>query len=269
MTDVSSVAVGDMIVKVSGKGPPLICVHGFTTTSEFWKEQVEEFSRDHLLIRPNLPGHGVSSARADRDYTIEAFASDIEKLFRHFEIDKATLIGLSMGGTIAQLFAINNPSRLEALVLVGATPHGLGPDVNVDNVLRSIADIGIAKSSQNVIERSFSAKTDPTVVAFAKQEVIQTPEHVARAAIASLNAADSRAWLASLKVPTLVVVGKEDIITPPAESVQLAELIPSAELSVVEDAGHFPMLERPDVFNPLLRAFLSKVTSATKLYEKS
>jgi pimeloyl-ACP methyl ester carboxylesterase len=257
--EVRSVSVGDMVVRVSGEGPALVCIHGFTTTSEFWKEQVAEFSRDHMLIRPNLPGHGASPHPQDRDYTIEAFARDIEKVFQHFRIDRAVLVGLSMGGTIAQRFTLNNPGLLDGLVLVGATPHGLGPDVNADNVLRAIDKVGIARSSQDVIERSFASVTPRALVEFAKHEVVQTPDFVARAAIQSLNAADSRPWLKLIEVPTLVVVGEEDIITPPVESRQLASGIPSAELCIVERAGHFPMLEQPAAFNPVLRGFLSKL----------
>lgn len=259
MPEVRSVSVGDMIVRVSGEGPALVCVHGFTTTSEFWKEQVEEFSRDHTLVRPNLPGHGISPHPTGREYTIEAFARDIENLFEYFHIRRAVLVGLSMGGTIAQRFALNNPGRLDGLVLVGATPHGLGPDVNAENVLRAMETAGIARSSQDVIEKSFASATPRAIVDFAKHEVIQTPEFVARAAIKSLNAADSRPWLASIEAPTLVVVGEEDIITPPGESMQLADGIPSAELRIVEKAGHFPMLEQPAAFNLLLRGFLSRL----------
>jgi pimeloyl-ACP methyl ester carboxylesterase len=262
--DVRSVQIGDMHVQVSGEGPALVCVHGFTTTSEFWKEQVAEFSRDHMLIRPNLPGHGLSPHPRDRAYTIDAFARDIEKLFEHFRIPRAVLVGLSMGGTIAQRFTLDNPERLDGLVLVGATPHGLGPDVNADNVLRAIEAIGIAQSSQNVIDRSFAATTPRDVVVFAKREVVQTPEHVARAAILSLNEADSRPWLGAIKAPTLVVVGEDDIITPPEESRQLADGIPDATLCVVPRAGHFPMLEQPAAFNTALRQFLSKLQREKK-----
>lgn len=257
--EVRSVSIGDMVVQVSGEGPALVCVHGFTTTSEFWKEQVAEFSRDHMLIRPNLPGHGISPHPKNRDYTIEAFARDIEKVFKHFRIDRAVLVGLSMGGTIAQRFTLDNPGLLDGLVLVGATPHGLGPDVNAGNVLRAIDRVGIARSSQDVIERSFASVAPRALIEFAKREVVQTPDFVARTAIQSLNAADSRAWLKSIQVPTLVVVGEADIITPPTESKQLASGIPSAELCIVERAGHFPMLEQPTIFNPALRGFLSKL----------
>ena len=251
------VDVGDMRVHVCGKGRPIVCVHGFTTTSEFWKEQVEPFSQNHLLIRPNLPGHGISPKPPHRAYTIEAFVEDIERLFAHFNLSSVTLIGLSMGGTISQQFALRNPRRLRDLVLIGATPHGLGPDVDVGNVISAIERLGIATASQNVIERSFGSSAPRPLIEFAKNEVIQTPEFVARAAIKSLNESDSRATLKSIAVPTLVVVGEEDIITPPRESETLAAGIPSAELLIIEKAGHFPMLEQPAVFNRELRRFLA------------
>ncbi|MCX7308753.1 MAG: alpha/beta fold hydrolase [Afipia sp.] len=258
MTANKTAAIGDMQVCISGDGPPLICVHGFTTTSEFWREQIETFSTDHLLIRPNLPGHGISPHPHEREYTIEAFVSDLESLFQNLRIDKAVLVGLSMGGTIAQKFALKNPTLLRGLVLVGATPHGLGPDVNVENVLRSIADVGIATASQNVIEKSFGSSAPRALVEFAKNEVIKTPEFVARSAIKSLNESDLRPYLKSILIPTLVIVGDEDVITPPSESKLLAKGIQGARLEIIKQAGHFPMLEQPAMFNRILRDFLEK-----------
>jgi pimeloyl-ACP methyl ester carboxylesterase len=258
-TEIRSTLIGDTMVCVSGAGAPLVCVHGFTTTAEFWKEQVEEFSRDHLLVRINLPGHGVSPHLEGRAYTIASFANDVKKVFDELSLQDAVLVGLSMGGTIAQRFAIDNPGLLRGLVLVGATPHGLGPDVKAENVLRAIAEIGIAKSSQNVIEKSFGSAASAALVDFAKNEVIQTPDFVAKEAIRSLNDSDSRTWLKSIAQPTLVVVGDEDVITPPEESRKLAEGIPGAELHIVERAGHFPMLEQPAAFNRILRGFIAKL----------
>ncbi|WP_105373331.1 alpha/beta fold hydrolase [Neorhizobium huautlense] len=251
-----TIEIGDTIVQVSGAGAPLVFVHGFTTTAEFWREQVETFSSRHQVVRINLPGHGVSPRPAGRSYTIEAFANDVLEVFRKLDIRQAVLVGLSMGGTIAQSFTLAHPERVQALVLVGATPHGLGEDVNVDNVLKAIDELGVVQASQNVIDRSFGSAASEDLLQFARQEVAQTPDFVAREAIASLNASDSRSRLADIRVPTLVVVGNEDIITPPAESVILADGIPDSRLEVIEDAGHFPMLEQPGKFNDTLAAFL-------------
>lgn len=256
MAAIRTVTVGDTIVEVSGEGAPLVFVHGFTTTAEFWREQIEAFSARHQMIRINLPGHGRSPRPEDRNYTIDAFVEDVLEVYRALAIDAAVLIGLSMGGTVAQTFALSYPERVKALVLVGATPHGLGSDVNVDNVLKAIEDLGVVTASQTVIERSFGSAASRALIEFAKKEVVQTPAFVARQAIASLNASDSRAKLGDIRAPTLVIVGEEDIITPPKESQILAEGIPNSRLYNIPGAGHFPMLEQPNTFNQLLGEFL-------------
>ncbi|MCK1296809.1 alpha/beta fold hydrolase [Bradyrhizobium sp. 37] len=258
MTSIRTITIGDTVVQVSGEGTPLVFVHGFTTTAEFWREQVEAFSARHQMVRINLPGHGRSPRPADREYTIGAFVEDVLKVYDTLGIDSTVLIGLSMGGTVVQNFALSYPERVRALVLVGATPHGLGADVNVDNVLKAIEDLGVVAASQKVIERSFGSRASTALIDFAKDEVAQTPAFVARQAIASLNASDSRARLGDIRVPTMVVVGDEDIITPPSESQVLARGIPNSQLFNIPWAGHFPMLELPDTFNRLLGDFLMR-----------
>lgn len=252
--------IGDMRIQVVGTGETIVFCHGFTTTSEFWRNQVKEFSQNRRVVLINLPGHGVSPAPHGRSYSIDAFVQDLEQVFDTLDIDKAILVGLSMGGTVAQKFALRNPQRLNALVLVGATPHGLGADVKAENVLAGIRELGVANASQLVIERSFGSRASAGLIDFAKQEVIQTPEHVAIEAIESLNRADSRAQLCEIKLPTLIVCGIEDQITPPSESRLLADGIPGAKLVLIEGAAHFPMLECPEEFNQTLGEFVAHVT---------
>lgn len=248
--------IGDMQVQVEGQGAPLVFCHGFTTTGQFWREQVEPFAQTHQVVIVNLPGHGPSAHPEDRDYTIDAFAGDLALVFDQLSLKDAVLVGLSMGGTISQCFTFKHAERLKGLVLVGATPHGLGPDVQVSNVLKAIDELGVEQASQRVIERSFGPRASEDLVEFAKREVIQTPEFVAKRAIVSLNEADSRNELKKISLPTLVVCGKEDRITPPAQSQELAQGIPGARLVLIDDAGHFPMLEAPEAFNNELRQFV-------------
>lgn len=251
--------IGDMRVSITGRGPTVVFCHGFTTTGKFWGEQIGAFSRDHRLVVPDLPGHGDSWSPVNRHYTIDAFVDDLAKVFDALKIEDAVLVGLSMGGTVAQRFTLKHRHRLRGLVLVGATPHGLGPDVNVDNVLAAIDRLGVVAASQAVIDRSFGSAASEALVSFARQEVAKTPEFVAREAIVSLNEADSRAHLPKLDLPTLVICGEEDAITPPAESRALATGIPRAELELIAKAAHFPMLEQPVRFNSILRAFLGRI----------
>jgi pimeloyl-ACP methyl ester carboxylesterase len=253
------ISIGDMQVTVEGSGPTLVFCHGFTTTAQFWREQMASFSACYRLVVLDLPGHGISPAPRDRRYTMDAFVGDLELVFRELGIEQAILVGLSMGATIAQRFALRNPELLEALVLVGATPHGLGADVKFDNVIANIDALGVEQASQNVIERSFGSATSPSLLEFARQEVIQTPAFVAKEAITSLNESDTRAQLHQITLPTLVICGAEDLITPVDESRTLAAEIPNAELAIISKAAHFPMLEQPSQFNAVLGHFIKRI----------
>ena len=236
------VTIGDTFVRISGQGFPLVFVHGFTTTSEFWREQAEEFSQAYHVIRVNLPGHGASPAPTSRGYRLEDFVEDVNRVFRELGIEKAVLIGLSMGGIVAQKFALKYPHLLKALVLVDTTSHGIGPDATADAFLAIADKRGLKKAVQDLSDISFSSSASPVLLEWARREVIQTPEFVARAAVRSLNDADTRSSLSQIKMPTLVIAGDEDRVTPPQESEILAKGIGGSTLSLIPGAGHFSML---------------------------
>ena len=130
------VTIGDTFVRISGQGFPLVFVHGFTTTSEFWREQAEEFSKSYRVIRINLPGHGASPAPTSRSYCIEDFVEDVARVFRELSIEKAVLIGLSMGGIVAQKFALKYGHLLKALVLADTTLRRTGKPMIADRQWR-------------------------------------------------------------------------------------------------------------------------------------
>jgi 3-oxoadipate enol-lactonase len=221
--------------------------------------KLDELSRSYQVIRPNLPGHGISPAPANRPYTVEAFGGDLEGLFRHFPLRRAVLLGFSMGGVIAQHFALRNPQLLKALVLADTTSHEIGLNGRPETVLANIGAVGIQKALQKLSDASFSPGAPQALLEWARQQVIQTPEFVARAAITSLGATDTTASLGRITMPTLVMVGDMDAVTPPQESRTLNEGIPNSKLVVIEKAGHFSMLEQPAAFNRALRAFLDEL----------
>lgn len=258
MTPTRDVMIGDSFVRVSGEGFPLVFVHGFTTTSEFWKEQAKAFSGTFRVTRINLPGHGGSPSRPSRSYRIEDFVEDVARVFHELRIGNAILIGLSMGGIVAQQFAVKYPDLVKALVLVDTTAHGVGVDGTADRFLAAVDRFGIEKASQRLSDLSFGPAATPALIEWARREVVQTPEFVARMAIRSINDADTRRCLAQINVRTLVVVGEEDRITPPRESEALAEGISNSVLSIIPAAGHFSMIEQPAAFNRILREFIEE-----------
>ncbi|CAB3787847.1 alpha/beta fold hydrolase [Pararobbsia alpina] len=251
--------IGDMRVELHGQGKPVVFCHGFTTTSAFWREQVDVFADAYQVIALNLPGHGTSSRPTDRAYTVDAFVDDLAMLFDELNLEPAVLVGLSMGGVISQRFALAHARRLRGLVLVDTTASGLGEAVKADNVLAAIERLGIAQASCDVAVRSFGADASDSLVDFARHEVIQTPEFVARQAIISLNNTNLRDRLADIGMPTLVLCGEDDRITPPEESRALASGIPGSKLVMIPHAAHFPMLEQPARFNAELQRFIESI----------
>jgi pimeloyl-ACP methyl ester carboxylesterase len=248
-----------MDVELRGEGKPIVFCHGFTTTSAFWREQLDVFAGAYQVVAPSLPGHGTSSHRTDRAYTIDAYVADLAILFDELQLEPAILVGLSMGGVIAQRFALAYPQRLSGLVLVDTTASGLGEAVKSGNVLAAIERLGVEQASCDVADRSFGADASDSLIEFARSEVIQTPEFVAIQAIVSLNGTNLRDRLGDVHVPTLVVCGEEDDITPPAESRALAAGIPGSTLVMIPHAAHFPMLEQPAQFNAELERFIGRI----------
>jgi pimeloyl-ACP methyl ester carboxylesterase len=254
------VTIGDSFVRISGQGFPLVFVHGFTTTSEFWREQAEEFSKSYRVIRINLPGHGASPSPTSRSYRIEDFVEDVVRVFQELSIEKAVLIGLSMGGIVAQKFVVKYPHLVKALVLVDTTSHGIGADATADAFLAAVDKRGAEKAIQDLSDLSFGSSATPALVEWARREVIQTPEFVARGAIRSLNDTDTRSSLSQIKVRTLVIAGEEDRVTPPRESAILAKGISNSTLSIIPGVGHFSMIEKPAAFNRILRRLLDELS---------
>jgi 3-oxoadipate enol-lactonase len=146
--------------------------------------------------------------------------------------------------------------RAKALVLVDTTSHGIGPDATADAFLANADKRGFKKAVEDLSDISFSSSASPALLEWARREVIQTPEFVARAAVRSLNDADTRGSLSQIKVPTLVIAGEEDRVTPPQESEILTKGISDSTLALIPGAGHFSMLENPVAFNCILRRFL-------------
>lgn len=248
----------DLSVSLYGSGPAVVFIHGYTTTSGFWSYQVEALSDLFKVLVFDLPGHGDSPVAEGMAHSIENFSGVVKDVLDIHNIDKAIVVGLSMGGCIAQQFYFDNPERVVALGLVGTTARSFGPAVGADKVISRIQEIGVANASREVIEKSFSHKTSESIVQWAKEEVSKTPRKVAEEAVRSLYSFDSSSLLGKINVPTFIAVGEEDEISPPSESEYLHEKIQGSEISIIKDAAHFPQLERPEEFNQCLKNFLMR-----------
>ena len=249
---------------VRGDGPALLLLHAFPLGLFMWDAQVEALAATHRVVRFDARGFG-GSAAGDGPLTMERIADDGALLLDHLGIDKAVVGGCSMGGYAAFAFVRRHPQRLAGLVLQDT---------------RAGADTAEAKANRatlaaKVLAEGASAAVDaflpeaawarpPTasgrrVVALCGSGSWPPRRRRSRTPSMGLAArADSRETLPTIAVPTLVLVGTEDVLTPPPEAVTMAAAIPRARLDVIPGAGHLANLESPDAVNAALRAFLAR-----------
>lgn len=257
----------------AGNGPVLLLIHGMAGTCENWREVIEPLARNHTVIAPDLPGHGIS-AGGPGDYSLGNLAAGLRDLLLVLGHDKATLVGHSLGGGIAMQFAYQFPEMVDRLVLVSS--GGLG--LEVSPVLRAAAlpgaDLFIAATASTgqkvggAIGRGLAAigmKPAADVAEVARGYASLSEPGRRKAFLATLRSvvgtegqrvsATDRFYLAE-EVPVLIVWGARDPIIPARHGEDAHAALPGSELEVFEGAGHMPQLEQPGHFIAVLERFL-------------
>jgi len=248
-----------------GAGKPVVLLHAFPLARTMWRPQIEELQNDYRLIAPDLRGFGGSGGFTGPP-SIEGFADDTAGLLDALKIpEPVVLAGLSMGGYIALAFARKYPARLRALVLADtrAEADTAEAQANRDKMIAFAQD----HTAQNVIDQLLpklvSDETrahEPEVVAEVRRIASdQSTRGIISALQALRDRPDASPWLDQIGVPTLVIVGSEDALTPPALAQALVEGIRDARLATLNGAGHLSNLEQPELFNVALRSFLQKL----------
>jgi pimeloyl-ACP methyl ester carboxylesterase len=265
---------------IAGEGPPIVLIHGVAGRAAQWDETMLLLAERHTVIAPDLLGHG-ESAKPRGDYSLGAFASGVRDLLVGLDIERATVVGHSLGGGIAMQFAYQFPERCERLVLVSS--GGLGHDVHPmlraatlpgsELVLPLLAHARLLETV-SLVPRAlgklgFRAGPDMTEIARGYQSLSNAEArnafiHTVRAVIdptgQRINASD-RLYLAS-KMPSLIVWGQRDRVIP-VEHGQIAhEGMPGSRLELFEDSGHFPQLDRPLEFARILAQFMDETDGA-------
>jgi 3-oxoadipate enol-lactonase len=247
---------------------PLLYVHGFPHSRTLWRHQLQGMPPHVNGIAVDLRGFGESRGGAVR--SVDAHADDLVRLLDHLGIDDAICCGLSMGGYIAFALWRRHPSRVRALVLADTKMGADTPDARArrDSMMSVASERGSAAVTDLLLGGMVGAHTTaerPDIVDEVRQMMAaQTPEAIIDALHALRDRPDSRDTLPTITVPTLLVCGTDDTITPPAESTAMHALLanaPLARLELVERAGHASCLERPAAFNCVLAEFVAEVAA--------
>lgn len=247
-----------------GEGPSLVLIHGVGLSRSMWAAQVPALIARFRVIAVDMPGHGESPAPS-AEAGLETYAERVVEVLDHLSVDKATIVGFSMGALVARAMALRYRDRVEALILLNGV-FNRSADVRatilarVDEVLAG----GPGANIDGAIDRWFSPafrQTNQSYLAdLRKHFVANDPESYA--ITYRLFATEDRygeAELGAIDVPTLVATGEFDIGSTPAMAEALAARIPGAICRIVPNARHMMPVEMPDATNALLLEFLTSV----------
>jgi pimeloyl-ACP methyl ester carboxylesterase len=229
-----------------------------------WLAQREGLSTTCRIITPDLRGFG-GSVLGDEEPSLDAMADDVAHMLDAEGIERAVVGGQSMGGYVTMAFCRRHPDRLLGVILAD-TKAGADPEpakANRERVARAVADGGTAI----LVEELLPVLVGPTtrqrraMVYGRVRGLVQAapPGAVAWASRAMAARPDSFDTLRSLKVPALVIVGEEDEISPPVDAKAMAEAVPDASLTLIENSGHLTAVEQPEAFNRAVAAFVASL----------
>jgi 3-oxoadipate enol-lactonase len=248
--------------EVHGDGEPLLCVAGLTCDTLVWIPQVEAFAAAHRTVIFDNRDAGQSSM-AEGPYEIADMARDALALADHLELDTFHLLGVSMGGMIAQEIAVHAPERIRTLTLAVSFAAGGAYARRVGEVWSArVAQISHEQHVDELmlLNHSEAFFDNQDMVEFIRAAMLgnqhpQPPEAFARQ-IAACGRHDARDRLASLAMPVHVIGGEHDILLPVWKSRELAELMPGSKLTVFPGAPHGLTIERADEFNAAVLEFI-------------
>ena len=244
--------------------PVIIFIHGFPFNRSMWNLQVEALKDNYRLITYDIRGHG-NSDTGKEDFSIDLFVSDLIGLMDALKIDRAILCGLSMGGYIALNAVEKYKKRFDALILADTQCVGDTQEAKEKRVkaIESIRKNGVEKYAGESIKNLFASESfiiRKKDVADVREMIVKTSEQSLCSTLHALSVRKETCHvLSEIKVPVLIIVGNEDIITPPAAARFMHEKIKGSLLKIIEHAGHLSNLENPEEFNLQLKKFVASV----------
>jgi pimeloyl-ACP methyl ester carboxylesterase len=244
----------------SRHGPVVVFLHGYTDSHHTWDLDLPHFPRGFHVYALDQRGHG-DSERPACCYTQHDFAADVAAFLDAMHVQRAFIVGHSMGSFIAQQVALDFPSRVKGLVLVGSAPTVAGNEVALG--LQSIVDAQTDPVDPGFIYEfqasTFYQPVPPSYLNTLVAESSKLPARVWQDALAGLIAEDHSARLGEIRVPTLIISGNHDGFFSVAEQQALAQAIPNATYLLYPETGHAPHAERPHRFVHDVQQFLKRV----------
>ena len=249
----------DIAYEITGEGDPLLMIMGFMSDSRMWVLQTPVFAQHFRCVTFDNRGVGMSSVPPG-PYTMEQMAADALAVMDDAGIERAHVLGISMGGAIAQHIALKAPERVRSLVLAATWCHPNPWLDRLGDIGRRVSELGHEAFTRSVLLWLFTPRlviTQPDVVETIEQMVLafQPPGETFANQIAAVHAHDTREQLRQLDVPALVLGARRDFMVPPELAEVVAQSLPNARLEML-DGGHAFSAENAQEFNRVILEFL-------------
>ena len=257
----------EIVYQIAGNGPPVVLLHPFPVHHEFWNPIVPVLSSRYRLILPDLRGHGDSEI-GEGPATMSKHARDLARVLDAAGEAKAAFVGVSIGGYVLFEFWRQFRGRVNTLVLCDTKPQADAAEARA-NRLKSAADV-LEQGTDSFVESMIpkvlgrtTLSTRPDLLDGARRMMRKmSPEDVSLVQRGMAERPDSVADLKTINVPTLIVIGEEDILATPADGELMRQYISASQLKIIPKAGHYAPWEQPEGVGPLLRQFMDAIGTA-------
>jgi 3-oxoadipate enol-lactonase len=250
-----------------GTGLPIVFLHAFPLNRTMWTQQQTALGQRFRTISIDFRGHGESDAPFWR-YSLEQYALDVKEVLAGLGIARALFVGLSMGGYLEFTLYRLYPELILGLVFADTRAEADKPEQTQwrFNLAQQTGAIGPAAVIADMLPKLLAPKTyerDPDLVERVRSIQAAAPVMgIIGDLMAMAERPDSTDLLSSITIPTLVIVGQDDVLTTPADAERIAKGIPGAKLVTIPDAGHLSNMEQPDLFNRAVEEFAAELTQA-------
>jgi pimeloyl-ACP methyl ester carboxylesterase len=259
----------EMNYEDTGKGTPIVLIHGIGGDTTEWSLLVPELSKEARCIAVDLRGHG-KSEKPDQPYTQDMFADDVAALLNTMKIDKAYICGISMGGFVALKMALNHPEKVSGLILIDTAAEMPAKTVEAGSRwAKAFVEKGlegyIEAEIKDIFHPMFVRRHPDAVKEFADSMRTRDARTVQRVQQGFMKSPlNLEKEINKIKVPTLIIHGREDEVVPHEEADLMHKHISNSQIALIPFAGHGALLERNDFFADLIPYFIEQSSKGKK-----
>jgi len=244
-----------------GTGEALFLLHGNAGSGRVWNRVISELASSYRVIAHDRQGFGESDKSEIGSFSPHDYATELRNLMDALNIDKAHVCGLSLGGMIAQCFALMYPERVNGLVLVGTTADRTGR--SVPDTLAELERDGWPAVSKRLVQSWFRPESDPDDIAEAYEIALQSSQRMRELTLTALGSFDIKSDIHRIIAPTLVIVGEQDQTCPLSMAEIIRKSVAGSRLVTIPACAHLVPVEQPQAFLETLSSFLREIENDT------